>query len=300
MVAAVAARRLMALARHVAPPATQKHASRGNAGADPLSAATEYLQGIVSGSPAGGRAGLAIQVVCRGEVVLAAGFGSYEPSNAVDAACPRASVTPDTIFLVASLTKPVTATAVMQLVEQKLLSLETPLHTVIPEFAPVSGDQEGWRRSITIRHLLTHTSGLPDAFPDNRALRVRHATLAEFVENSLATSQLLEFEPGTNISYQSVGLLLLGEVVQRVSGLSLPEYLDLHVFKVLGMNDTTLGARRQQHREAKSNLDIETEYMATNNIGGESDQDWDWNSDFWRSLGAPWGGLLTTVEDVSR
>ena len=137
----------------------------------------------------------------------------------------------DSIFLVASVTKPVTATAVLQLVEGGQLTLDTPVCSIIPEF---TGDG---REAVTIRHLLTHTSGLPDGIPENQEFRRRHAPLTEFTSRMLSLGLL--FEPGSSISYQSAGINLLGEIVHRISGLPLPVYLQQHIFRPLGMQDTT-------------------------------------------------------------
>ena len=99
-------------------------------------------------------------------------------------------VRPDTMFLVASVTKPVTSTAAMMLVERGHIRLDDPVCSIVPEF----GDG-GPRDKILVRHLLSHTSGLPDQLPENRELRSRHATLDDFLKKIYRTPIL--FEPGT-------------------------------------------------------------------------------------------------------
>jgi CubicO group peptidase (beta-lactamase class C family) len=99
-----------------------------------------------------------------------------------------ASLKPDRVFLLASITKPMTATAVMILSDRGQLRLKDPVHKFIPEFT--GGDRD----AITIRHLLTHTSGLPDMLPDNTELRRRHAPLADFVAGTCKTPLLFKPE----------------------------------------------------------------------------------------------------------
>ena len=124
------------------------------------------------------------------------------------------AVQPDTVFLVASLTKVVTATAVMMLIEEGKLALDQTLASVLPGV-------HGPMTAITIRHLLTHTSGLPDEFPDNTELRRASAPLSEFVGRicGVEAGQQLAFAPGTDIAYQSTGLCLLGAAVEKLSGI---------------------------------------------------------------------------------
>src|SRR5262249_46605274 len=86
-----------------------------------------------------------------------------------------ASIKPDRVFLLASITKPMTAPAVMILCDRGQIRLEDPVRKLIPEFTG------GERSAVTVRNLLTHTSGLPDMLPENTELRKRHAPLADFV-----------------------------------------------------------------------------------------------------------------------
>ena len=101
----------------------------------------------------------------------------------------------------------------------------------------------------------------------------------------------LQFAPGTNIAYSSAGILLLSEVVTVLSGQSLADYLRDAVFTPLGMHSTTLGVAERRQRAREVTLSFEKVQANT---------DHDHNSEYWRNLGAPWGGLLTTAEDLSR
>ena len=115
----------------------------------------------------------------------------------------------DTPFLVASLTKPMTVSAVMLLRDRKQLELSDPVKQYLPQF------QGDGREAITIKHLLTHMSGLPDMLPENVELRKRHAPLSEFVERTCRTDLL--FQPGGQVRYQSMGILLAAAIVEKIT-----------------------------------------------------------------------------------
>jgi uncharacterized protein YbbC (DUF1343 family)/CubicO group peptidase (beta-lactamase class C family) len=136
-------------------------------------------------------------------------------------------MTRETIFDVASLTKPFATTlAVMTLVEHGDIRLDYPIGRYLKEFR--RKDLEG----ITIRRLLTHTAGLV-AIPTSGSVN------GGFPKAATALARLpLDFPPGQGFQYSDTGFLLLGEVVRRVSGLPLERYVDKHVYKPLGLKDT--------------------------------------------------------------
>ena len=195
-------------------------------------------------------------------------------------------VTDDTIFLVASITKPIVSAAVVKLVEEGSLVLDDPVARYVPEFA--ANGKEG----VEVRHLLTHTSGLPDQIPENRHYREAKRPLRDFV---IRICELpLSFTPGTQISYQSSGIAMLGEICERIAGIPLAEYLDRFLLGPLGLDDTAL--RMPVRSERESDVKIAGEGLAH----GGSGTDFDWNSDYWRGFGAPWGGMLTTVREMTQ
>jgi len=197
-----------------------------------------------------------------------------------------APVGAETLFLVASITKPVTATAVMRLVEEGLVGLDDPVAEHVPEFCT------GGKGGVRVRHLLTHTSGLPDMLPDNEELRRRHAPLSAFIERICSLG--LDFAPGTSIQYQSCGFAMLGEIVHRVSGRPQPEFLRREVFDPLGMKDTYLGI-------PEGSVDPDAARVARVRLPAAMEgTDWGWNSPYWHGLAAPWGGMFTTVADMVR
>jgi CubicO group peptidase (beta-lactamase class C family) len=187
--------------------------------------------------------------------------------------------TADAVFLLASITKPMTASALMTLVDRHEVSLSDPVHRFIPEFR---GDG---REEVLIHHLLTHTSGLPDMLPENEDLRKRHAPLTEFVEHTCRTPLL--FAPGTQLRYQSMGILLAAEVAARVTQLPFPAFVQEHVFRPLGMQNTSLGLGG---RAISQTMLCQVPVVS----------DWDWNSSYWRNLASPWGGAHSTVADLAR
>lgn len=184
---------------------------------------------------------------------------------------------PDTVFLLASITKPMTAVAVMKLADRGELRLSDHARKFIPEF------KGGDRDLITVRHLLTHTSGLPDMLPENEQLRKRHAPLADFVAGTCSTPLL--FKPGTEVRYQSMGILLAAEIAERVTRTPLRRFLAGEVFRPLGMTKTSLGLGGRR-----------IEDTAICQVTGNDD--WNWNSPYWRDLGAPWGGAHANAADI--
>ncbi len=188
----------------------------------------------------------------------------------------------DALFLVASITKPIVVAGAMVLVERGLLGLDDRVAEYVPEFAHHGKD------AVTIRHLMTHTSGLPDMLPNNAALRAAHAPMAKFVAETCR--QPLLFPPGTRVRYQSMGTLILAEVVARLAGEPAPVFLEEVFFRPLGMRDTALGIHPSD-RERVAELRVESEMVGL---------DWNWNSDYWLRFGSPWGGLITTPADLAR
>jgi len=196
----------------------------------------------------------------------------------------------DAIFLVASITKPIVATGALLLVERGELALGDRVTEVILEFA---GSK---RYPITIRHLLTHTSGLPDMLPNNTELREANSPLPAFVEGICGIEP--DFPAGRGVQYQSMGFALLGEIISRVTGQTCREFLKAEIFQPLGMKDTELGAPEAWFTGEEPTVDRIPEIRLPPHQSAQST--WHWNSRYWRSLGAPWGGLLTSPGDLSR
>lgn len=216
-------------------------------------------------------------VARRGALVFSRGCGHLAPEGASPA------VAPDSVFLLASITKPVTACALMLLVERGLISLDDPVCLYLPEF------QQGERQKVRVRHLLSHTSGLPDMLPENIELRRAHAPLSEFVRGALHTPLL--YSPNTDFAYQSMGTLLAGEIVERISGKRLRDFEQEELFAPLGMERSALGLGRCQISQ--------TVWCGTALKESEEAQRFGPNSPYWRDMGHPWGGMHSTGLDLA-
>ncbi len=174
------------------------------------------------------------------------GVGSIEAVGNATLEGPQA-MRPDSLFRIASMTKPITAMAIMALQEDGKLSVEDPVEKHLPEFKGqllVASKADGLvtlkkpARIITIRDLLTHTSGLPSGFPVGLAdlYNRRHLTLTEAV--LVSSQQALDFEPGSKWSYCNAGIDTLGRIVEVASGMSYEAFLIDRIFGPLGMRDT--------------------------------------------------------------
>ncbi len=188
-------------------------------------------------------------------------------------------------FLIASLTKPMVAMAVLLLAERGQLALNQRVSDIVPEFKGAN------KRQITIKHILTHTSGLPDMLPNNRELRAANSPLSKFVSETSATEMV--FPCGQNAQYQSMGFALLGPVIENISGMPYASFIQQELFDVLGMTRTALGLRGD---------DLNDENIAEPRVPHDQihEESWNWNSHYWRTFGAPWGGVLATSQDVSQ
>jgi CubicO group peptidase (beta-lactamase class C family) len=133
----------------------------------------------------------------------------------------------DAIYLCASLSKPIVATAVMQLVEDGRLSVGDRVVRHLPEFAVNSKD------GVTVGHLLTHTSGLSDDY-----WQVSDEEPTPEMELAGARNTTLRFHPGSRFEYCTVSFRILGEIVRRLSGLPLEAYLEQRIFVPARMAET--------------------------------------------------------------
>ncbi|MGB8542347.1 MAG: glycoside hydrolase family 3 N-terminal domain-containing protein [Candidatus Acidiferrales bacterium] len=152
------------------------------------------------------------------------------------------AVTADTLYDMASLTKViVTTTSVMILVQQKRLDLDTPVARYLPEWAAAAKSDldPTWRARVTIRNLLLHDSGLPAHRDFYKQTKGHDAVFA------LVLAEPLVHQPGTKVEYSDLGFILLGEIVQRLTGISLDEYTRQHIFSPLGMNASQFNPPRK-------------------------------------------------------
>jgi len=183
------------------------------------------------------------------------------------------------VHRIASISKPMTAIAILQLMEQGLLSLDDPIQKFIPDF-PIK--KEG---SITIKHLLQHSSGIKaykndkEAFPTKNYSTLRKAVQV-FEDRDLANV------PGEGYQYTTYGYVVLGEIIEKASGLSYREYMRKNIWEKAGMINTDVEVFGKAYKN-KSKL-------YTKNDKGKFVQDKSTNL----SVKVPGGGIQSTVTDL--
>lgn len=216
--------------------------------------------------------GLSLAVVRNGKLVLARGYGKANVEHSIPAR-------PGTVYELASVTKQFTAAAVMLLVEDGKVALDEPA-------AKYLADTPAAWKDVTVRHLLTHTSGIPSYTnqPAFGQFPRRDYTKAEIV--SLVSGLPLEFQPGERFAYNNTGYFLLGMLIEKVSGREYEAFLRERIFKPLEMTSTRLNDRRE---------------VIPNRAAGYSWQGRLRNAEY-VSTTQPFsaGGLLSTVEDMAK
>ncbi len=221
--------------------------------------------------------GLAIGVIHDQELVWARGYGVSDLDT-------RAPVTPETVFRIGSITKLFTATAVMQLRDAGKLRLDDPVSEHLPWFAVESSFTA--EPEITVRHLLTHTSGLPReaAFP---YWTTHDFPSREQIREALPGQDAV-FAPASRYKYSNLGMALLGEIVTAVSGEPWADYLEKHVFGPLGMRDSSAAPGEALRRK------MTTAYLRRTPDGRRI-------ADYYETRGiAPAANIVSNVADMAR
>ena len=168
-----------------------------------------------------------------GNVLLAAREGQvfYHDASGFHTYSKRRRMSPSDIFDLASISKAVSTTsAVMLLVEQNKISLDTQIKKIIPQFSQKKDDSSSAREKITVKHLLTHTAGFP-AFKQYYLMDIEAADILADICNTE-----LVYDPGTKTIYSDLGLILLGAVIESVAGMPLDTFVAKHLFEPLGMS----------------------------------------------------------------
>lgn len=226
---------------------------------------------------AGSVPGAAIVVGRHGMMVEPQFFGKQGPEKNAEA------IRSDGMFLLASITKPIVYMSALRLVERGELVLSLPVTHYIPDFAAHH------KESILVHHLFTHTSGMPDMLENNVALRQSLAPLKQFIHGAIYDTVPLFQPAGTGLSYQSMGTLILAEIIQRLTRKTIAQHVRDEIIKPLGLQNTWLG-RGEFPRERL--VRVETpEYQTDSNFG--------WNSPYWQDLGVPWGGMFSSPADMA-
>jgi CubicO group peptidase (beta-lactamase class C family) len=158
--------------------------------------------------------------------------------------------TPATKFRLGSVTKQFTGVSILLLEERGKLRLDDPIKKYYAQ-APAAWD------AVTLKHLLTHTSGIPNltSFPEFAKFQRSPATLADSI--ALFKDKPLEFSPGERRAYSNSGYILLGQVIEKVAGVSYADFLQTHIFTPLGMKDSGYDSNTRiiEHRAAGYALD---------------------------------------------
>lgn len=222
--------------------------------------------------------GVVVGIVYEDELVWARGFGYRDLER-------RLPATPQTVFRLGSVSKTLTATAILQLRDQGTLRLDDPVAGHLPGLAYRNTFPQG--PEITLRHLLTHTSGLPReaAFP---YWTDRRFPTAEQMLEALAGQESV-FEPGSHYKYSNLGLALLGEVVAEASGMPWEDYVRQHILEPLGMTET-----------AARFADVDRERLATGYLIRRADGTWPVAPPTDARGLAPAAGFSSTLEDLAR
>lgn len=191
---------------------------------DPLGAKIDAL--LSEAYPPGGP-GAAVRVTKAGSVVLSKGYGLAD----VESKTPATTATP---FRLASVTKVFTTTAVLRLAEDGRLGLDDPVSKRLPEFTAAAP-------SLTVRHLLSHTSGVPEYLdrPNSLTWAQQEYSVAQLVET--VGSRPPAFAPGEKSAYSNSNAILLGALVEKIGGQSFADFVNARFTKSLGLKHTACG-----------------------------------------------------------
>ncbi|WP_182870030.1 serine hydrolase [Rhodopirellula sp. JC639] len=195
--------------------------------------------------------GASIAVTDRGRIVFARGYGYADVAQ-------RQPVEPNSLFRIASLSKPITAVAVLQLIEQKKLSLDDRIFDVLDYASEIEAidDFDDRLRDVTVRHCLEHRGGWDrDVSFDAMFQSVRFADQMETDPPAdqetvikAMLSQELDFDPGQRYAYSNFGYCLLGRVIETLTDQSYEDYVKEHVLEPIGVTTMRIGATRLEGR----------------------------------------------------
>jgi CubicO group peptidase (beta-lactamase class C family) len=213
----------------------------------------------------------------------------------------RRPLEPGTTMMVYSMTKTVTAVAVLQLVERGAVALDAPVRTLVPEIP--YGDR------VTLRHLLAQTSGIPDPLPLRWVhLPEEHAGYDEraMLARRLAENPRLRFAPGTRYAYSNLSYWLLGAAVERAAGVPYEAYVRANVFERLGLGPAEIGFSipdRERHAKGylprRSLLAVLRPFLIDRKFVGEHEGRWLHVEDNYLD-GAAFGGIVATARAMGR
>ena len=170
--------------------------------------------------------GASVAIVDCGKVIFKKSYGAREINS-------KEKISSSTNFNIASLTKQFTAIAIVQLAEKNKLSLTDKLSVFFPEMNAKLAD------AITVKQLLTHTSGAPDHYDYTDTKNIHHIHDSD-VFNAIKNADFTYFIPGTKFRYSNTAFCLLALIIEKTSGLSYSEYLQKNIFSCAGMKHSTV------------------------------------------------------------
>lgn len=247
---------------------------------EPLKATDTWVaEGVVKGAAAA--------VWHDGEIVATHQAGEAKPGQ---------PVTPDTLFALASVSKPITVAAIMRAVQEGHLSLDAPVAALVPDFGevddPLDSDVlpqlEALRDRISLRQLLSHTSGLPENVGTKR-VRMRDLPSLDTIVDAMCGVPL-QSAPGEVLRYSNVGIGVAGRALELATGQNVHDAIERDVLGPLGLKDIAT------HPDASWDERIAiVEDPSSAGTPAES-----YNSEWWRSIGITWGGYFGTPTDLAR
>jgi CubicO group peptidase (beta-lactamase class C family) len=221
----------------------------------------------------------------RGEIVAEHFAGEAQPGVPVDGR---------TLFGLASVTKPITAATLMSCVEEGLVALDEPVARFLPEFLEgvdttvewYDAEREALRERVTVRQLLAHLSGLPEELPPGYLDIRDKPDLNVFID---AMQRMpLQVAPGTEVRYSNVGFGLIARLVERLTGGEFWAEADRRIIEPLGARDIV----------ARPGPAISERIATVGDALGEGTETEAYNSQYWRNLAIPWGGLYGSARDL--
>lgn len=218
--------------------------------------------------------GASVIIVKDGEVIAQKGYGYADASS-------KTEVDPEeTVFRVASVSKTFTAVAAMQLIEQGKLGLKDDIRKHI------GGVQfnNPFKTPVTVEHLLTHTTGFEKGDAQGEVVNYDFDTIVEIEDFAKGNMPAVTREPGTSYMYDNMAYLLLGLIVQNVSGMPFEEYMQQNVFSPLGMDNSSYELNKLKDKLAVE-YDAANQPMDMYNVNPTV---------------MPEGGMLSTAEDIGK
>jgi D-alanyl-D-alanine carboxypeptidase len=263
-----------------APAATAQPTVAAVATADPVgvplpgtAALTAALDSLMRATFPADQPGAAAIVVRHGEVLLRAGYGMGDMELGV-------AMRPEHVFRIGSLTKQFTGVAILLLAQEGRLTLDDPLTRFLPDY-PTGG------RTVTLRHLLGHTSGIRSYTSMREWAPTRRTDLSVAELVAMFRDEPFDFEPGERWLYNNSGYVLLGAIIEQVSGMSYADFVEQRIFAPLGMTSSFYG---------------DVDRILPNRLPGYSRTPDGWRNAEFLSMTHPYaaGSLLSSVDDLAR